>query len=161
MTLARIGGALAVVLYLTRPAQAVDIETLARLLYPPYLAMNYAAICALRDPTFHQETSGPRGSMPAYMQHIKEEVIASLTPAEAQSVMVKAADASKARARADLRALAHGDTIDHALISAWCEITPSRSFALSSALMTRATPISSAWLRKPRNDRRRVTKPPP
>ena len=121
MKLLRMLGTLGTVLCLARPAQAVDIETLARLLYPPYLAMDYAAICAVRDPKFHQETSGPRGSMPAYSQHIKEEVIASLTPAEAQSVMTKAADASKARALADIRELATGDVVDPAVVRRWCE----------------------------------------
>ena len=102
-------------------AQAIDYDTLSKLLYPPYLALNYSMMCALNDPTFHAQTEGPRGPMPGYVQHIKEEVITSLSSAEAQSVTLKAADAAKARALAELRSLASGDQISPAIMAAWCE----------------------------------------
>ena len=102
-------------------ARAVDYDTLAKLLYPPYLALNYSMLCALRDPTFHSQTAGSRGAMPGYAQHIKTEVVASLSSVEAQSVMVKAADAAKARALADIRSLADGDQVNPAIMTAWCD----------------------------------------
>ena len=104
-----------------QPAHTVDYEALARLLYSPYLALNYAVLCSVHDPSFQEKTAGPRGPMLAYMQHIRDEVLASLSSSEAQSVMVRAADAAKARAGADIRALAYGEMVDPVAVAAWCE----------------------------------------
>ena len=110
------------------PAQshAKDLIRLAELLTPAYTAMNYGAICTARSPWYGQNVRGPLGPMPAYAQHIKEEVIAGLPEEQAQFVMVNAADASKATALAQLRKFGPRFAVDEQRLGRWCDLEAKR-----------------------------------
>jgi hypothetical protein len=53
-------------------AEAKDVRALADLVTPAYTAMNYAVVCASRDPQFLLESRGPRGSAIKYAEHVKD-----------------------------------------------------------------------------------------
>jgi hypothetical protein len=103
-----------------RPAFASDIQALSNLLLPVDMAQNFVVICSLHNPAFLQDTSGAHGTMLWYAQHMKEEVIASLPPREAQAVMVEAANKAKAAALNIVHAMDRGGLVDPVRMNAWC-----------------------------------------
>lgn len=102
-------------------SQAKDLARLAELLTPVYVAQNFNAICSARNPEFSVTTRGSIGPMPAYTQHIKEEVIFGLPPTQARFVMVGAADAAKSVALAKLREFGPPARVDEQRLGQWCE----------------------------------------
>lgn len=115
--------ALAAVAGLPGPLSATpDPTRLADLLTTPFLAQNITAVCGARDRRFLLETSGPHGTMHAYAQHIKEEVIASLRPSEFETVLRSAAEAARTLARGMLRELADASpSIEADRLDTWCQ----------------------------------------
>src|SRR4051812_33713912 len=59
-------------------ASAKDLAALEELIIPAYTAMNFAVVCATRQPHFLSESSGPRGNALNYAEHVKNEVIDGL-----------------------------------------------------------------------------------
>ena len=102
-------------------AQAKDLDALAKILEPAYLAMNYAVICATHQSAFLGRSVGREGNAFQYAEHIKNDVIDQLTEAEAIKVVRSAADGARSRALAKLRAFGHSSQ-EHTLsgIAAWC-----------------------------------------
>lgn len=82
---------------------ARDLDAMAEILVPAYTAMNYASICGQDDPRFLPQTSGARGTVLNYAEHVKDEVIESLSHEESVAVLTRAADAARAIAREELR----------------------------------------------------------
>jgi hypothetical protein len=103
-----------------RPAFANDIQALSNLLLPVDMAQNFVAICSLHNPGFLQDTAGAHGTMLWYAQHMKEEVIASLPPTEAHTVMVEAAGKAKAMALDIVHAMDRDGLVDQIRMNAWC-----------------------------------------
>ena len=104
------------------PAEARNLEQLAGLLTQPFFAQNVAAVCGARDRSFLWETRGPHGTMHAYAQHIKEEVIAGLEPSEYERILRTAANVARTSARAMLQDLADvSPSVEDARIDKWCD----------------------------------------
>jgi len=86
-------------------ATARNLDIMAEILAPAYRAMNYGLICAQDDSHFLLKTSGPRGTVLNYAEHVKDEVIESLSQEEAALVLTRAADAARSIVREELRRL--------------------------------------------------------
>lgn len=86
-------------------AMAKDLKVLSEFLIPAYIAMNVSVICAQDDPSFLAETSGPRGSALQYAEHVKDEVISSLTYEESVVILKAAADKARSIVRQKLKKL--------------------------------------------------------
>jgi hypothetical protein len=84
-------------------AEAQDLEALSRLLIPAYTAMSYAGLCSTEQDWAVAQPRGPRGVAIDYAQHVKDEVIASLSEADAVMVLKMAANAARNDARSQLR----------------------------------------------------------
>jgi hypothetical protein len=84
---------------------ARDLAALANLVAPAYTAMQFAGICGQDISWFVSQPRGMRGSAIHYAEHVKEEVIASLTYDDAVIVLTAAADAARTIARQELRKL--------------------------------------------------------
>ena len=115
--------ALVVVLVLPHAmlATAKDLAALAELVVPAYTAMNFAVVCATRQPTFLLETAGPLGNALEYAEHVKNEVIESLAHDEALIVLRAAADAARATVLQTIRKFnSDQSTLEAARIKAWC-----------------------------------------
>ena len=85
-----------------RAATAADLQKLAEFVRPAYTAMNFAAVCVRDNPSFLTDVKGPRGTAFHYAQHVKDEAIEGLSPADAATVLKSAADAARETARAKL-----------------------------------------------------------
>ncbi len=113
-------------------ASAADQQRLVELLTPIYAAAQFTAVCGAGVPGFFQMTRGRMGSSLVYMQHVKEEVAADLEPGNAQVVLVKAADAAREMARAQLRALERASKEETKIeVEHWCR-TYARLFAMKA-----------------------------
>ena len=112
-------------------ASAADLQELAEFVRPAYTAMSFAAICVRDNANFLTANGGPRGTALHYAEHVKDEAIAGLSQAEAESVLKAAADAARATARAKLRELARpGDNVGTVqAVVKWCD-EEARSFIL-------------------------------
>jgi hypothetical protein len=107
-----------------KATMARDLDAMAEILVPAYTAMNYTLICAQDDPRFLPRTSGARGTALNYAEHVKDEVIESLTHEEAVVVLMKAASAARSFAREDLRRVLPSYPIGSAdQIVDWCYTT--------------------------------------
>jgi hypothetical protein len=82
---------------------ARDLDAMAEILVPAYTAMNYALICGRDDPRFLPQTLGARGTVLSYAEHVKDEVIESISHEELVVVLTKAADKARSIAREELR----------------------------------------------------------
>lgn len=103
------------------PAGARDLNALAEIVTPAYTAMNFAMVCASGDPQFLGRTRGPRGHAINYAEHVKDEVIASLSHAEAVTTLTAAADMARAASLRTLRAFNSQDpALEKARIREWC-----------------------------------------
>jgi hypothetical protein len=106
------------------PVFAQDHDRQVKLLSVVYLGQQFSNICAIENPTFLDETRGPLGPMSVYAQHIKEEVMSGIPPEQVSIVLVQAANAARAGARAKLAEFASGPaTLDKARLLNWCETT--------------------------------------
>jgi hypothetical protein len=103
---------------------ARDLDAMAGILVPAFTAMNYAVICAQDDPHFLPRTFGARGTVLNYAEHVKDEVVESLSQEEAAVVLTKAADAARSIAREELRRVLPAYPAGHAdQIISWCYST--------------------------------------
>lgn len=105
-------------------SSARDLETLTQVVVPAYIAMNFAGACRHDDPWFLTDTQGPRGTAIHYAEHVKNEVIESLTDDEARSVLRRAADAARTTSREELKSALpnypHGQAGE---LLPWCKST--------------------------------------
>src|SRR5215212_1749912 len=93
--LRRLVSGLAVLLGTWGVAGAQDLEALSRLLIPAYTAMSYAGLCSTEQDWAMAQPRGPGGVAINYAQHIKDEVIASLSEKDAVTVLKMAADEAR------------------------------------------------------------------
>jgi hypothetical protein len=83
--------------------RAKDLDVLIRYLVPAFLAQNFAAVCQADDPKFLSELTDKSNDANAFSQHIKLEIIAGLTSAETQFVLVSAAKTARHAARTEFK----------------------------------------------------------
>lgn len=103
-------------------ASAANVDQLVRILSSVYLLHNLTSVCAAQDRKFLEETSGSRGTMAFYSQHVKEEVIDGLLESEAYGILRRAADAAKSTALMAVRGLAApSPDVERRRLQAWCE----------------------------------------
>ncbi len=102
---------------------ARDLEMLARVLVPAYTAQNFAALCAVDDSRFlSAELKEGVGSVAAYAQHVKIEVIVNIPEEEARRVLRMAADTARRVAWSELYQHAGGRLADQTPpLNRWCE----------------------------------------
>jgi len=100
-----------------------DLPALARLLTPSYTAMSYAGVCAMQRQWTAAQPRGTYGTAVHYAEHIKNEVIASLSHDDARTVLTAAADRARRDARKQLRdnVMASDKQEEDARLTAWCE----------------------------------------
>ena len=103
-------------------ASAKDLEMLARLLIPAYMAQNFAVLCVDQDAQF---LSGLREGMTlvgAFAEHVKKEVTFGLPESEAVKVRVTAADAARNVAREEMQLLGgQNSSVPTEALKRWCE----------------------------------------
>lgn len=104
-------------------AFAEDLDMLTRVLIPAYIAQNFAALCATRDPHFlSAEVPYGVASVGAYAQHVKKEVTIDIAEDEARKVRVTAADTARQVARQELRLLIVQQSADPKdVVKRWCD----------------------------------------
>ena len=119
----RMGAAMALTAVLVPSfARATDLEMLARVLIPAYMAQNFAALCVVDNPSFVEETTGPRGHVHVYAKHVKDEVSAELTKEDVEAVLRMAADTARSIVQKELRDMAPGMTgPEPERLARWCE----------------------------------------
>lgn len=104
-------------------AFAKDLETLARVLIPAYLAQDLAILCVTQDSQFlSAELKGGIVAVSAYAQHVKNEVTVDVPEPDAVRIRLTAADTARQVARQKLYSLTaqqNGDPT-HPL-ARWCE----------------------------------------
>ena len=103
-------------------AFAKDLEMLARLLIPAYMAQNFAVLCVDQDAQFLSDLK--EGMMPvtAFAEHVKQEVTTGLPESEAGEVRVTAADAARNVARQEMQLLGgQNSSAPAAALKSWCE----------------------------------------
>ncbi len=83
---------------------AQDMQRLANLLMPAYTAMFYASVCAGNTTTWTRtQPQGARGTVVQYAEHIKDEIIQSMSEKDAVAVLTDAAGRARDLAREQLR----------------------------------------------------------
>jgi hypothetical protein len=104
-------------------AAARDLQKLAELLTPAYIAMDYAGLCVTEPGWAAIQPVGARGTAIYYAQHIKDEIIASLSYPEAVSVLRHAADSARDEARSQLRehVISLNKVTETQRFREWCE----------------------------------------
>jgi hypothetical protein len=103
-------------------AWAQDMSRLATMLIPAYTAMYYASICASNTTWGQIQPQGARGTVVRYAEHIKNEIIQSLSEKDAVAVLTDAAGRARDLAREQLRLqVVMGDPEKHEQrLVAWC-----------------------------------------
>lgn len=104
-------------------ALARDLEMLARVLIPAYMAQNFAVLCATKNPDFLSgELGSGVGSVTVYAEHVKKEVTGDIPEPDAAQVRVTAADTARQVARRELYDLAaQQGTEPTRAVERWCE----------------------------------------
>ncbi|MCK9908182.1 hypothetical protein MXD81_03505 [Microbacteriaceae bacterium K1510] len=104
------------------PASARDLPALTRLLTPAYAAMSYAGVCAMQRQWTAAQPRGRHGTAINYAEHIKNEVVASLSDEDARTILTAAADTARRTARMQLRenVTASDKREEDARLTAWC-----------------------------------------
>ena len=109
-------------------AAARDLKQLSELLAPAYTAMSYAGLCSTEQGWNRSQPRGTLGAAVNYAEHIKDEVIASLSREEAMAVLIAAADEARSRARGQLKdkVIASDKVEEAARFHEWCDGHASR-----------------------------------
>lgn len=103
-------------------AAAADIELLARVLIPAYMAQNFAALCVVDNPSFVEDTAGPKGHVHVYAKHVKDEVSADLSKGDVEAVLRMAADTARSIVQKELRDISSSPTgPEPERLARWCE----------------------------------------
>ena len=104
-------------------AGARDLEMLARVLIPAYMAQDFAAICGTQD-VFYLSAELKDGvrSVSIYAWHVKKEVTADIPDEDAAQIRLTAANTARDVARQELALLAEQQSVDpRDSLHRWCE----------------------------------------
>ena len=103
-------------------AFAKDLEMLARLLIPAYMAQNFAVLCVDQDAQFLSDLKEGMTLVTAFAEHVKQEIATGLPESEAGEVRVTAADAARNVARQEMQLLGGQNSgVPAAELKSWCE----------------------------------------
>jgi hypothetical protein len=118
----RLVSALSVVLGACVLVKAQELDALSRILVPAYTAMNYASLCSVESGWAGAQPRGVRGAAINYAQHVKDDVIASLSENDAVAVLKMAADIARNNAQAQLRdnVIVADKTLEALRFHDWC-----------------------------------------
>ena len=99
-----------------------NFEELSRLLTPAYTAMSLANLCSTEPGWPFTQPRGQRGVAVNYAEHVKDEIVASLSDQDAFAVLKPAADAARNEARAQLRekVIVSDKTVEAIRFRDWC-----------------------------------------
>lgn len=103
-------------------AAGSDLEMLARVLIPAYMADDFAALCRAQEPAYLNEGIDGFRTTREYAEHVKREVTQDIPEDDAARVRLTAANVALQIARNELHALGSGeDAKSRANVQAWCE----------------------------------------
>lgn len=104
-------------------ASAKDLEMLARVLIPAYMAQDFAVLCGTQDAFYlSAELNDGIRSVAIYAQHVKKEVTIDIPEQDAAQVRLTAADTARQVARQELHILAVQRSVGPAdALKRWCE----------------------------------------
>lgn len=103
-------------------ASAKDLEMLARLLIPAYMAQNFAVLCVDQDAQFLSDLKEGMTPVAAFAEHVKQELATGLAESEAGEVRVTAADAARNVARQEMQLLGGQKSgVPASALKSWCE----------------------------------------
>lgn len=104
-------------------ALARNLDTLARLLIPAYMAQDFAALCSTHDSQFLLgDLKYGVVSINSFAEHVKREVTVDLPENDAAKVRLMAADTARDVARKELRSIIDQRTVNPVSeIDQWCD----------------------------------------
>lgn len=103
------------------PAVARDLEKLARLLTPAYMAQNFVSVCSDREGRFLSELNASVSSILDFAGHVNQEVTLNLSDKEAFQVRLMAANVARTEVRTQLNPFRGGDpSIQEKAFREWC-----------------------------------------
>ena len=104
------------------PVFAKDLEKLARLLIPAYMAQDFAAVCLERDASFFSDVSHGEAALKTFAEHVKDEVTVGLVETEASHVRGMAADTALSVTGQELARLrGQNASIPDLAFKEWCD----------------------------------------
>ena len=103
-------------------AEGRHLKSLSELLVPAYTAMSNANSCSMDPGWAVSQPHGRLGVAINYAEHIKDEIIASLSRDDAVSILKAAADAARSEARRQLKdqVVVADKDIEAARFGQWC-----------------------------------------
>lgn len=102
--------------------EAKNLELLARVLIPAYMAQNFTAVCIVDDPSFLEETARPQGHVYVYAKHVKDEVSSELSQQDVEAVLKMSADTARSIVRKELADLkAETLSAEGERLRRWCD----------------------------------------
>ena len=108
-------------------ANAKDLDALARLLLPAYIAQTFAAICNAENAKPTPEWKNRMATISTFVDHVKTEVTTGLQEKEAENVRMSAANAALNIARYEMQFLgAQGSYVPTEALVRWCERSAER-----------------------------------
>ncbi len=103
-------------------ANAKDLNALARLLVPAYIAQNYAALCNTENAKPTPKRKNRMITISTFVDHVRTEVTSGLEEKEAEEVRTSAANTAQNIARNEMLFLgAHGTYVPTDSLIRWCE----------------------------------------
>ena len=103
------------------PSEARDLEKLAFLLTPAYLAQNFASVCASRQENFLSELDRGITGVMVFVAHVKTEVTIDMSENEAFQVRLLAANVARFEAKTILNSFKKDDRIEsEKAFEEWC-----------------------------------------
>jgi hypothetical protein len=103
-------------------ASARDLEMLARLLIPAYMAQNFAGLCIDQDAQFLADLKDGTTLVSEFAEHVKGEVTIGLPESEAATVRVTAADTAQNVARREMQLLGGQPSgVPAQALKQWCD----------------------------------------
>ena len=103
-------------------ASAKDLDMLARLLIPAYMAQDFAGLCVDQDAKFLADLNGGTMLVNAFSEHVKKEVTIDLPESEAMKVLVIAADTARNVARYEMQLIGgQRSGVPAEALKRWCD----------------------------------------
>lgn len=114
--------ATAIVILCAGQARATDNGTLAFILTRAFLAQNFVMYCSQFNPYILGKAQSQQGNISSLVNHIRAEVISGLRETEAESVILRSADAARTGSLLAIRQFYEvPPKLQRQRISEWCE----------------------------------------